>query len=80
MIDDVNYIKLDQQDRLFCQKLVYFEYLEALEVIRARRDDSILTVRIMIKSDMKDASQEEDYERCQMYSDMLKNTEFRLDD
>jgi len=80
MTEDINYLELDKEDRLYLQKMVYYEYMEALSIIRERRDDSILTVRIMLKADLNDAVDIEDYERCLLYSDMLKNSEFRLDD
>ena len=79
MTEDINYLELDQEDRLYLQKMVYYEYLEALSIIRERRDDSILTVRIMLKADLNDAEDTEDYERCMLYADMLKNSEFTLD-
>ena len=80
MTDDINYIELDQKDRIYLQQMVYYEYIEALSIIIERKPESILTVRIMLKSDLNDAERDEDYERCMLYADMLKNTSFRLDD
>tara|TARA_R110000868_G_scaffold389790_1_gene659138 strand:+ start:66 stop:308 length:243 start_codon:yes stop_codon:yes gene_type:complete len=80
MTEDINYIELDQKDREYLQQMVYYEYVEALSIIIERKPESILTVRIMLKSDLNDAEHEEDYERCMLYADMLKNSEFRLDD
>ena len=60
--------------------MVYYEYIEALSIIIERKPESVLTVRIMLKSDLNDAERDEDYERCMLYADMLKNIEFRLDD
>ena len=80
MTDDINYIELDQKDRIYLQQMVYYEYIEALSIIIERKPESILTVRIMLKSDLNDAERDEDYERCMLYADMLKNIEFRLDD
>ena len=80
MTEDINYLELDQEDRLYLQKMVYYEYLEALVIIRNQRQDHILTVRIMLKADLNDAEEMEDYERCALYADMLKNSEFRIDD
>jgi|TARA_R110000744_G_C19200263_1_gene544871 hypothetical protein len=80
MTDDINYIELDQKDRIYLQQMVYYEYIEALSIIIERKPESVLTVRIMLKSDLNDAERDEDYERCMLYADMLKNTSFRLDD
>tara|TARA_R110000782_G_scaffold241780_1_gene328239 strand:+ start:1325 stop:1567 length:243 start_codon:yes stop_codon:yes gene_type:complete len=80
MTNDINYIELDQKDRIYLQQMVYYEYIEALSIIIERKPESVLTVRIMLKSDLNDAERDEDYERCMLYADMLKNSEFRLDD
>ena len=80
MTDDINYIELDQKDRIYLQQMVYYEYIEALSIIIERKPESVLTVRIMLKSDLNDAERDEDYERFMLYADMLKNTSFRLDD
>jgi|TARA_R110000765_G_scaffold194576_1_gene300179 hypothetical protein len=80
MTEDINYIELEKEDREYLQQMVYYEYAEALLVIRERRPESILTLRIMLKADLNDSEDTEDYERCMLYSDMLKNKDFRLDD
>lgn len=80
MTENINYLELDLEDKLYLQKIVYYEYLEALLIIKDKRPNDILTIRIMLKADLNDAEDVEDYERCLLYSDMLKNSEFRLDD
>lgn len=67
------YLDLNDKEKSFVQKMVYSEYLETLQVIYYNDPDSTVTVTEMLAYDLKMAKEDEDYEKCQLYTDVLKN-------
>lgn len=74
------YLDLNDKERGFIQNMVYAEYLEAMHIILHEQPESTMTVSYMIQSDLEEAEEIEDYERCQLYRDVLQKMYDEIDD
>ena len=74
-----NYLTLSDDEKRFIQNMVFHEYLETIEKIYYNDPDSEVTLLGMIAYDLKDSERNEEYERCQLYRDVLKNIGERID-
>lgn len=70
---DSTYLELTDQEKRFVQKMVYHEYMEVLTVIYHNNPDSEVTIEAMVAYDLQEAKINEDYEKCQLYTDVLEN-------
>jgi len=78
-LERIEYFKFDKLDKLFIQSIVYHEYLTLVEQERFKRH-SKLTIKHAIAVDLALFRQEENYELCQLLSDVLKRFDKEFDD
>ena len=67
-----DYFQLDDEQRDFLQRLLFFEYIEELEVIAFKLGRKRPHLAYAIHADMEHHIKNESYETAQLYKDMAK--------
>ena len=66
-----DYFELDNEQRDFLQRLLFFEYIEELEVMEFKLGRKPI-LAILLKEDMQYHIEQESYETAQLYKDIAK--------
>ena len=74
-----DYLLIDNEQKRFLQQLIYMEYLERIEQERFKYK-SPLTVQNTIYMDMIQYQEEENYEACKLFQDILKRFDKDFED
>lgn len=73
-----NYLQLDEDQKSFLQRLIFFEYVEHVEKERFHQNN--ITVYNTLYIDMLEYQEDENYEACKCMQDIIKRFEDEFDD
>ena len=72
--DYTNYLQADDDTKRTMQRMLFLDYLEEVTVWNSRHpEEEELELMQVLYEGMKEYEDEENYEMCQLYKDVLEN-------